>query len=267
MRPGNVLAAIFIVAAMVLLVTAATADVLVLKPGEPVPRQLAEGKTYDITWTSDGLSKVSVEAMGNLISRPGAPRGRFDIVIGEDIPAKQGKVTWLIPFLDTIRFTVYVNGYSSEGQLMATDSKDYLFRPEILRNRTANGIYVDLRNPDRQRLYRMHNNIVTNAYLTSGSRSGVFLTKYQDSPMPHDHVGVFRITYKNPMYWSNEYQVWMTHAMNFWKGHFIHGTYPSEYRLLGHPASSGCIRLDRTDAKELYDITPIGTRVEIFGNR
>lgn len=266
MRPGNLAAVMHSITVVFALVTASVAEGPSIAPVGPTPRQLSEGRTYDIAWTSVGLHRVTVEADGDLISRPGSPRGEFSIVVAKDVPAERGRVSWTVPFLDTTRFTVHVNGYDDEGRLVATDSRVYLFRPEVLRNRTANGIYVDLRKSDRHRLYRLHNNVVTHAYLTSGSRSGVFLPKTSDSSKPHDHVGVFRVTYKNPMYWSNEYQVWMTHAMRFWKGHFVHGTYPSEYHLLGRPASSGCIRLDRTNAKELYELTPIGTRVEVFGN-
>lgn len=266
MKPGGLLIVVLSAFIVFLLFSGLSADRPAVSAAGPMPSQMAEGRSYDITWTSTGIHSVTIEAEGDLISLPGNPRGKINIVIAQKVPAELGKVKWTVPFLDTVRFTINITGYDEEGRFVAVDSRKYLFRPEVLRTRTANGIYVDLRNLERQRLYRLHNNVVTHAYLTSGSRSGVFLPKTADSAQPHDHVGVFRVTYKNPMYWSNEYKVWMTHAMRFWKGHFIHGTYPSEYPLLGRPASSGCIRLDRTNAKELYDITPIGTRVEIFGN-
>ncbi|HPP75244.1 MAG TPA: L,D-transpeptidase [Armatimonadota bacterium] len=232
----------------------------------PSVNQLAEGRVYDIEWTSQGIETVTLEAEGNLTSLPDSPRGMFNVTIAEKIPADQNKFRWRVPFIDSTRFVLKTKGYDSRGQLVAQDVKLYHYRIEILRTRTADGIYVDLRNPARQRLYRLKNNIVTHAYLTSGSRSGTFYTKSQDSAQPHDHVGVFRVTQKYPLYWSREYSVWMTHAMRFWKGHFIHGTYPSEYSKIGTPASSGCVRLHRTDARELFEISPIGTRVEIFGN-
>jgi hypothetical protein len=231
----------------------------------PVAQQLTEGRSYDISWSSSGVSSVSISADGDLISAPDSPRGRFNGVIADGIDANAGSVRWQAPFLDTMRFTVTIRGYDDTGQQIAEDKQDYLFRPEFLDTRTADGIYVDLRDPKRQRLYRLHGNVVTHAFLTSGARTQIFLPRHQDSSTPHNHVGVFRVLGKDPMYWSNEYQVWMTSALRFWKGHFIHGTYPDQYPLLGTPASSGCIRLHRADAKVLYDLTPVGTRVEILG--
>ena len=39
---------------------------------------------------------------------------------------------------------------------------------------------------------------------------------------------------------------------------------PSEYNLIGKPASHGCIRLAAVNAKYIYDNCPIGTKVTIF---
>lgn len=231
----------------------------------PAANQLVEGREYDVTWTGSGIETVTVVADGSLISLPGSPRGDFNETVVERTTAVPGKAVWRVPFLDTLRFRIRITGYDSHGQPVAEDVRVYRFRPAILRNRTANGIYIDLRGTEKQRLYRLQDNVVTNAYLTSGSRSHYFLPKTRDSAKIHDHYGVFRVIQKYPMYWSNTYSVWMTHAMRFWKGHFIHGTYPDQYYLLGRPASSGCIRLHRKDAKELYKLTPVGTRVEIFG--
>jgi len=53
--------------------------------------------------------------------------------------------------------------------------------------------------------------------------------------------------------------------MRYLSGHFIHATSPNLYKFLGEPASHGCNRLTKTDAKALYDATPLGTRVEVIG--
>lgn len=232
----------------------------------PTVKQLTEGKTYPVEWNSDEISTVTITAEGELTSIPSDPRGHFSEPIAEDVDATLGSVSWTVPFLDTINFTIDIKGYDENGQLIAEDSKPYIFRPSVLSNRSADGIYIDLGHLDRQRLYVLKDNILVRAYLTSGSRTSNFLPKPMDSSQPFDPIGVFRVMEKVPMYWSKQYSVWMTSAMRFWKGHFIHGTYPSEYPYLGTPASSGCIRLDRSNALDLYNITPVGTRVEVFGN-
>lgn len=231
----------------------------------PLVEQLSEGRTYDIEWQGFEIDRISIIVKGELLRLPGSPDLPFIHNIIENLPANSGRFQWTVPFLDALRFQIEITAYDSEGGYLAADSREYVFRPEVLRTRIADGIYVDLRNPEHQRLYRLENNIVTHAYLTSGARTHYFLPRTADSSSPHDHVGAFRLLQKYPMYWSNEYEVWMTHAMRYWKGHFIHGTYPNQYFLLGHPASSGCVRLHRKDAEELYGLTTLNTRVEIFG--
>jgi len=43
---------------------------------------------------------------------------------------------------------------------------------------------------------------------------------------------------------------------------YVHGTNRED--LIGQPASAGCICLRNTDVIELYDLTPINTRIEII---
>ncbi len=207
---------------------------------------------------------VSISVEGTLTSIPGSPRGQLEIKVADSIPAGLGTYRWTVPFIDSLNFNVRVTSYAADGTPTAEDSRAYTFRPDFLASRKLDGIYVDLRNPAHQRLYLVRGNMPIRIYLTSGARTGIALPKGSNSASPHNHYGVFRVTDKTPMYWSNEYDVWMTHAMRFWKGHFIHGTYPSEYTYLGTPASSGCIRLDRTNAMDLYNMTPVGTRVEVL---
>lgn len=230
----------------------------------PTASQLQQGRTYDIQWLGEGVESVQITAEGDLTSLPDKPRGAFSIKIADAAPASGESFAWEVPFIDSARIDIHIRGYDRDGRFVGEDSRLYAFRPDILANRRADGIYVDLRDPKEQRMYVMRKNIVIRVYLTSGAYTHVGIPKPQNSSAIHDPVGVFRVTEKIPMYWSKQYQVWMTHAMRVWQGHFIHGTYPSEYPYLGTPASSGCIRLHRTDAKELFGMAPIGTRVEIF---
>jgi len=43
---------------------------------------------------------------------------------------------------------------------------------------------------------------------------------------------------------------------------YIHGTNRED--LIGTPASAGCVCLRNADVTELYDLIPVGTRVEII---
>jgi len=70
---------------------------------------------------------------------------------------------------------------------------------------------------------------------------------------------------KKRSHWSTLFNVRMPWAMRYHGGHYIHATSPNLYRLLGRPASHGCNRLTHRDARELYQTTPLGTRVEVVG--
>ncbi len=49
------------------------------------------------------------------------------------------------------------------------------------------------------------------------------------------------------------------------RGIYIHGT--NQERLVGRPASRGCIRMRNRDVAELFDLVRVGTRVECVGAR
>jgi lipoprotein-anchoring transpeptidase ErfK/SrfK len=51
-------------------------------------------------------------------------------------------------------------------------------------------------------------------------------------------------------------------AIGIGRGYFIHGTLYK--RLLGRNVSHGCVRLGDDDLRDLYQTTPLGTRVIIF---
>lgn len=52
------------------------------------------------------------------------------------------------------------------------------------------------------------------------------------------------------------------YVLNLGNGYLIHGT--KNEKILGRPASHGCVRLGAEALKRVYETTPIGTRVFIF---
>lgn len=74
-------------------------------------------------------------------------------------------------------------------------------------------------------------------------------------------TGKFRISRKSKFYRSKSYPkpdggAFMPYAMNFYRGYWIHGG-----TLPGEPASHGCVRLMRKEAKKLFHNIQIGDRV------
>ena len=139
------------------------------------------------------------------------------------------------------------------------------FRPVVLEKRAADGIYLDLHKRTDQRLYVQKNGKLVKAYLSSSSENYLWLPPNRHLNKPHDHAGVFRVLSKEPDHMSRLFAVHMRWAMRYLGGHFIHATNRNLYRNLGRAASHGCNRLTLYDAKQLYDATPVGTRVEVIG--
>lgn len=229
----------------------------------PTYQQLVEGKSYDVRWTNDGAKNITVVATGHLTDFPQKPRGNFRIVLTKNSSVGRGSVNWEVPFLDTVKFKIVAKGYDNNGKPIIS-SREYIFRPAVISGRHKDGIYIDVRDESRQRLYVLKGDKLTHAYLTSGSRANEYFPRNIHPAKPHDHDGVFNIIDKHPVWHSKLFDVDMIWAMRYWSGHFIHGTSPNHYKQLGTPASSGCNRLTKEQAKELYDMTPVGTMVEII---
>jgi hypothetical protein len=56
-----------------------------------------------------------------------------------------------------------------------------------------------------------------------------------------------------------------TNAHAFGRNIYIHGT--PEERLIGRPASYGCIRMRSRDVAQLFNAVPVGTRIEVANTR
>lgn len=226
---------------------------------------MLESQEYTISWDSAGVESVSVAAHGTLTPLGADSRGDFSIPIADGVPSGRGEVAWTVPWIDSIRFFVKLKGYDAQGRKVAESERGYGFRPAVLAHRTIDGIYLDLHKRIEQRLYVQNGYKIAHAYVSSSSENWYWLPPGHHVSKPHDHAGVFSVLEKSRMHWSALFQVEMPWAMRYHGGHFIHATSPNLYDLLGQPASSGCNRLTDRDAKELYMMTPLGTRVEVIG--
>ena len=208
---------------------------------------------------------MTITASGVRTPLGGESRGDFEIPIASDVPASAGIISWTVPWIDSVTFTLNLKGYDASGSRIAQDHREYGFRPAVLAGKMADGIYLDLHEQTHQRLYIERGGHIVKAYLSTSSRNYYWLPPDVHIDIPHDHAGVFHVLGKEPVHWSSLFQVEMPWALRYLRGHFIHATYPEQYFALGTPASSGCNRLTYEDAEELYQSTPIGTRVEIIG--
>jgi len=79
-------------------------------------------------------------------------------------------------------------------------------------------------------------------------------------------TGSYKVHTKSVAAFSRKYSATMTHWMAITGdgSYGMHGLLGrSYYRLIGRPASHGCIRLRREDAAELFEYVKIGTPVDI----
>jgi|GEM_PF-2028451 len=113
-----------------------------------------------------------------------------------------------------------------------------------------------------QRVYVQENGEIVKVLKCSTSSGSIKSLDYRGNE-PHDHLGEFTILDKTLRRWSKSYSVWMPYALHYYGGHYIHATEPSNYHLLGTPASHGCVRLSETDAAWLYNWARVGDRIVI----
>ena len=75
-------------------------------------------------------------------------------------------------------------------------------------------------------------------------------------------AGSYSIFRKEEMSWSVPFEVWLP-----WASYFVGGIAFHEYPdVPPYPASHGCVRVPRYDAKLVYDFTPIGTPVAVLAS-
>ena len=115
-----------------------------------------------------------------------------------------------------------------------------------------------------QRLYAFYGN---NLFLAAPCSTAAHHAHYAPGDdaylMPSTPLGSFRIFSKTPDHWSKAYEVHMRYALFYDGGRAIHATFPSLYRMLGRPASGGCIRLNRHNALSLYRWAHVGDTVHV----
>lgn len=256
---------LFLLVSLCVLLLASAAFSQSLTVSGPSHSVLAEDETCTFSWNAGGMETVNIVLEGTRTPLGKATRGKFSIPIANRIPAPVGEFTYIIPWIDSDRFSIVFKGYDSNGGLVATSSKTYGFRPAILADRPLDGIYVDLHHRVNQRLYVQKNERVSRIYICSSSQNYCWLPSNNHPDGPHDHAGVFKVIQKSPVYRSQEFDVDMHWAMRYLSGHFIHATSKRLYKYLGRPSSHGCNRMTISDAQQLYEMTPLGTRVEIIG--
>ena len=221
-----------------------------------------EGGTTTIQWLTVGnIKTVRLTYYGDKTKLGGSGRGSFATPIGDAIP-NQGSYQWTVPWVDARSFMLRIAGYDASGKFLAETERAVRFRPHEAAGISGTFIVVS---KERQRLWYFEDNHIKWISIVSTAAS-----PYETPDMHPGSYGwrgeMGRVFSKSPSAFSKMYQVdmmwWM--AITSSGSHGIHATSPPFYDYLGEPASHGCIRQHRHDAKQLYDMVSVGTRVYVF---
>lgn len=222
-----------------------------------------EGAPVTIEWVTTGpVRTVRLYYYGGLTKLGGKQRGSFSNLIVEKIP-NQGFYHWQVPWMDARGFILRIAGFDAAGAMIAEAERGVRLRPRELAELKGTFISVIRK---RQRLYYYDDNNLKWISIVSTARR-----PYNTPPM---HPGSYdrrrgamgQVFRKSSCAWSRMYTCWMPWwmAVTSSGSHGIHATSRGYYRYLGNPASHGCIRQHRADAKQLYHMVAIGTSVHVF---
>ncbi len=223
--------------------------------------EFTEGRETTIRWLTIGpVRTVRLFYYGDFTRLGGRSRGSFAKVIAEKVP-NNGEYTWTVPWIDASGFVLRLAGFDEHGRMVAETERGVGFRPREAAGITGTFIVVS---KARQRLWYYRDDRLKWISIVSTARS-----PYSTPDMSPGSGGrrgsMGRVFYKAPDAFSRMYQVhmlwWM--AITSSGSHGIHATSPGFYGYLGGPASHGCIRQHRADARELYSMVSVGTPVYV----
>lgn len=226
--------------------------------------EVLEGSEVTIRWQWGGpIEKVRLYYSYERCRLGGRSRGTYGrIIYGQMLP-NLGEVPWTIPWMDTDAFRLRIAGYDAENHRIGAHEIGVRFRPAELEELPAHAIGVIKR---RQRLYYYEGGRLRRMHIVSTAAPGY--TTPQMCPGAYDpHRGAMgKVFRKARAPFSRMYQVTMPYWLQITStgSHGIHATSPRYYRLLGRPASHGCVRQHRADAAQLYSLVPVGTPVYVF---
>lgn len=223
-----------------------------------------EGETVAITWQTNGRpSAVRLYYSGEKCRLGGKSRGSFAGIIGAKMVPNNGKLTWKVPWLDGPSLNLRLTGFDADGKPIAELYRQVWLMPREFANLPRTCIAISKR---LQRLYYREGGKTKRMHLVSTAAAGYITPRMKPGGYFRGRGSTGRVFNKAYNPYSSLYHV----NMPYWLGitasgsHGIHATSPPFYRLLGRPASHGCVRQHRADARALWEMVRTGTPVYIF---
>jgi len=227
----------------------------------------------DEEWREESLVTIKYETTGPIplvrlyyyggnCPLGGRARGSFGQVIADMVP-NTGSYQWRVPWIDATAFRLRIAGYNDANEMLAEYERTVRFRPKELSDLPLTCLAVIKR---KQRLYYYEDGRIVRMHIVSTAVPPYSTPNMQPGSYSSGRGQMGKVFYKSRAAYSHMYDVMMYYylAITSSGSHGIHATYPNMYRYLGRPASHGCIRQHRADAKILYNLVPVGTPVYVF---
>jgi hypothetical protein len=223
-----------------------------------------EGDEVELTWETSGpVTHVRIYYYGGRCRLGGRDRGMFSGYVTERAEST-GQTTWKVPWVDAISLAVRIAGLGEDGEKLADDERQVRFRPRVMADlREGTLIAVSKRH---QRLYFQRDGRIVRQHIVSTAAGGYWTPTMKPGSVDGRRGRMGQVFSKDPYAYSRMYHCVMPYwlAITSSGSHGIHATSPPFYWRLGAPASHGCIRQHRADARVLFGMVNVGTPVYVF---
>lgn len=227
----------------------------------PVPGSYLNEGGAKLIWNTQGpIASVRVFYNGDLCPVGGVPRGTFGGPVIKVV--NTGTYVWSVPWMDAAHVRVTLVGYGLDNAELASTEVIYQFRPKILQDKPDTCIVVS---KSRQRLWYLVDGFIKRMHVVSTADGGYVTPTMRPGSRDPQRGEMGKVFSKAFAPVSRQYNVVMYYWLQITQSgsHGIHATSPALYSALGGPASHGCVRQHRLDAKVLWEMVPVGTKVYV----
>lgn len=232
------------------------------------PDVLREGQecTFQLETSLPDAVSASLVISGERLPVGGKSRGSFHLALAEPTPLEASQqpdnpirnlALFVVPgYYDTTSVVVSLKIFNASGEVALRHDLPLDHLPAFVPTDFVEGIVIS---KDRQRMYCLKEGRVQAGFVVSTGR------RHPDGGGPTPSLDS-RIINKAKSAWSRKYEV----TMPYWNAitpdgrYGIHATSPNLYPKLGTPDSHGCVRLHKQDARDFFEMFPVGTRVVIL---
>lgn len=212
-------------------------------------------------WNTGGpIAYVRLSYSGENCRLGGSSRGTFGETLGKVM--NKGTYKWAVPYMDAQEFKLHLVGYGVDGKQLAATEGTFQLRPRYLKDKPETCIVVS---KARQRLWYLKDGLIRRMHVVSTAAGGYLTPNMRPGSYDHQRGAMGRVFGKDYAPMSRMYHVVMYYWLQITASgsHGIHSTSPPFYHALGEPASHGCIRQHRSDARILWGMVHVGTPVYV----